>query len=190
MLVTANGVVKRLTNDEVMTTANTKPVIGLKPGDTVVAAFEAPDDAEVVIVTSNAQALRIDASSVSVQGRGAGGVAGIKLADGATVVAAGPAGPDAVVLTHTDQQTAKVTDAVEVPLKGRGTGGVRITKFRDERALDFAAALVRTGRVLPAFAGPPPWVLLAADGELLAVYEPFRSGEAKPSVVLSGAFDH
>ena len=138
MLVTANGVVKRLTNDEVMTTANTKPVIGLKPGDTVVAAFEAPDDAEVVIVTSNAQALRIDASTVSVQGRGAGGVEGIKLAGGATVVAAGPAGPDAVVLTHTDQQTAKVTDAAEVPLKGRGTGGVRITKFRDERALDFA----------------------------------------------------
>ena len=138
MLVTANGVVKRLTNDEIMGTANTKPVIGLKAGDTVVAAFPAPDDAEIILVTSNAQALRLDASSVSVQGRGAGGVAGIKLADGATVVAAGPAGPDAIVLTHTDRQTAKVTDAIEVPLKGRGTGGVRVTKFRDERALDFA----------------------------------------------------
>jgi len=138
MLVTANGIVKRLTAEEVLGTANTKPVIGLKPGDTVVAAFDAPDDAEIVIVTSNAQALRIGASTVSVQGRGAGGVAGIKLADGATVVAAGVAGPDAIVLTHTDKQTAKVTDAVEIPLKGRGTGGVRITKFRDERALDFA----------------------------------------------------
>ena len=65
-------------------------------------------------------------------------VAGMKLSDGATVIAAGPAGSDAIVLTHTDRQTAKVTDAGEIPLKGRGTGGVRVTKFRDERALDFA----------------------------------------------------
>jgi tRNA pseudouridine55 synthase len=54
---------------------------------------------------------------------------------------------------------------------------------------DATAALVRTGRVLPAFEGEPPWVLLDTSGELLAVYEPFRSGEAKPSVVLAGAFE-
>lgn len=138
LIVTANGVVKRVAVDELVTTPNGKPVIGLKAGDAVVAAFAAPDGTEFVLVTSNAQALRVDAGTVPVQGRGAGGVAGIKLADGAKVVAAGPAGPDAVVLTHTDKQTAKVTDAAEIPLKGRGTGGVRVTKFRDERALDFA----------------------------------------------------
>jgi len=54
---------------------------------------------------------------------------------------------------------------------------------------DAVAALVRTGRVLPAFDGPAPWVLLDGSGELLAVYEAFRSGEAKPCVVLAGAFD-
>jgi hypothetical protein len=37
--------------------------------------------------------------------------------------------------------------------------------------------------VLPVFAGDGPWAVLAADGALLAVYEPFR-GEAKPAVVL------
>ncbi|MFN8051469.1 MAG: DNA topoisomerase (ATP-hydrolyzing) [Acidimicrobiales bacterium] len=138
MLVTANGTVKRVAVSEVLGTQNGKPVIGLKPGDAVVAAFEAPDDSEFVIVTSNAQALRVDCSTVPVQGRGAGGVAGIKLSDGARVIAAGLADPDAIVLTQTDRQTAKVTDAAEVPLKGRGTGGVRVTKFRDEKALDFA----------------------------------------------------
>jgi len=40
-------------------------------------------------------------------------------------------------LTHSDRQTAKVTDVAEVPTKGRGTGGVRITKFKDEKRLDF-----------------------------------------------------
>ncbi|MEZ5321137.1 MAG: DNA topoisomerase (ATP-hydrolyzing) [Microthrixaceae bacterium] len=138
MLVTANGLAKRITPEEVLATPPTRSVINLKPGDSVVAVFEAPDTAEVVTVASNAQALRFDASSVPIQGRGAAGVAGMKPAEGATVLAAGVAGPDAIVLTHTDRQTAKVTDATEIPLKGRGTGGVRLTRFRDERALDFA----------------------------------------------------
>lgn len=54
---------------------------------------------------------------------------------------------------------------------------------------DETAALVRTGRVLPRFEGEPPWALVGPDGELLAVYEAFRAREAKPSVVLAGAFD-
>ena len=48
------------------------------------------------------------------------------------------------------------------------------------------AALIRHGRRLPAFAGPPPWALLAADGTLLAVYDAHPDGAA-PAVVLAGA---
>jgi tRNA pseudouridine55 synthase len=33
----------------------------------------------------------------------------------------------------------------------------------------------------PAFAGPPPWALLAADGTLLAVYDAHPDGAAPPS---------
>ena len=139
LVVTAQGVMKRLTVDEVCGTANGKPVIGLKPGDDVVAAFPAPDGIEVIAVSSNAQAMRCEVASVSIQGRGAGGVAGMKLTDGATVIAAGPAdGDDCIVFTVTDRQTAKVTDAAEIPTKGRGTGGLRITKFRDESRLELA----------------------------------------------------
>lgn len=46
------------------------------------------------------------------------------------------------------------------------------------------AALVANGRVLPAPDGDGPWALVGPGERLLAVYEPFRSGEAKPSVVL------
>lgn len=50
------------------------------------------------------------------------------------------------------------------------------------------AVLVRNGRVLRRWAGAGPWAVLDPDGELLAVYEPFRQDEAKPSVVVpSGA---
>jgi len=139
MLVTATGVMKRVSAADIVGTANGKPVIGLKPGDSVVAAFEAPDTSDVLAVSSNAQATRVSCAAVPVQGRGAGGVAGMKLSDGSTVVGAGPVvGNDTVVLTVTDRLTAKVTDADEIPAKGRGTGGLRITKFRDERAVEFA----------------------------------------------------
>ena len=52
------------------------------------------------------------------------------------------------------------------------------------------AALVRNGRVLPAFEGSGPWALLDDQDEVLAIYERFRTDEAKPTVVLAGAFDH
>jgi tRNA pseudouridine55 synthase len=47
-----------------------------------------------------------------------------------------------------------------------------------------AAAAVGHGKVLPAWDGSGPWAVTGADGDLLAVYEPFSAGLAKPAVVL------
>jgi tRNA pseudouridine55 synthase len=48
------------------------------------------------------------------------------------------------------------------------------------------AALVANGRVLPApSAGTGPWALVTDGDNLLAVYEPFHDGQAKPAVVLA-----
>jgi tRNA pseudouridine55 synthase len=49
---------------------------------------------------------------------------------------------------------------------------------------DAVAALVANGRVLDRFDGEGPWAVFEASGELLAVYEPFGAGQAKPAVVL------
>jgi DNA gyrase subunit A len=138
MLVTAQGMMKRLSIEELIGTPAARPAIKLKPGDAVVAAFPAPDGQEIVAVASNAQAMRCDAATVPIQGRSAGGVTGMKLADASTVVGAGPAADDTIVLTVTDGQTAKVTDIAEIPTKGRATGGVRITKFRSEKRVEWA----------------------------------------------------
>ena len=46
------------------------------------------------------------------------------------------------------------------------------------------AALVRNGRVLPRWDGEGPWALTDPDGDLLAVYEAFRGGDAKPALVI------
>jgi tRNA pseudouridine55 synthase len=49
---------------------------------------------------------------------------------------------------------------------------------------DAVAALVANGRVLDRFEGSGPWAVFDASGDLLAVYEPFGDGQAKPAVVL------
>ncbi|MCB1029518.1 MAG: hypothetical protein KDB24_17330, partial [Microthrixaceae bacterium] len=138
LMVSAQGQAKRIAVEELVGTRPGQPAMKLKDGDSLVAAFEAPDDLDVIMVSSDAQALRTSAGNISVQGRAAGGVAGMKLSSGATVVAAGPVVPNAVVISVTDAQTAKATDVGEIPAKGRATGGVRLTKFRDEKRLDWA----------------------------------------------------
>lgn len=138
-LGTAQGTVKRI----VPSTLPVRPdleVIGMKPGDTVVGAIEARDDADLVFVTTDAQLLRFSASAVRPQGAPAGGMAGIKLGAGSTVLFFGAVAPDtdAVVATvsgsdsilpGTEPGRAKVSAFAEYPAKGRATGGVRAHSF-------------------------------------------------------------
>ena len=77
-LGTRQGIVKRV----VPSTLPVRPeleIIGLKPGDAVVGAASAPDDAELVFIANDAQLLRFAASAVRPQGAPAGGMAGINL---------------------------------------------------------------------------------------------------------------
>lgn len=136
---TAHGVVKRV----VPGAWPDKPefvAIGLKPGDHVVGAAQAPESDDLVFISSNAQLLRFPASGVRAQGLPAGGVAGMALADGASVIWFGSVArsDDAVVATvsttstalpGTDAGRAKVSALSEFPAKGRATQGVRAHAF-------------------------------------------------------------
>lgn len=152
---TRNGVVKRW-NREAPTTMDSWPVIDVKDGDEVVFAAVAENDDRLVFVSSDSSLLTFDAKNVRPQGRTAGGMAGIKLAEGAHVMAfnvvpAGKvawtyeegengltSGAGAVVLTvagdedalpGTENGAAKVTPLEMYPTKGRATGGVRSQRF-------------------------------------------------------------
>ncbi len=159
-LGTAQGTVKRIVPSALPVRPDLE-VIGMKPGDTVVGVTDAPDDAELVFVTTDAQLLHFSASSVRPQGAPAGGMAGIKLASGAAVLFFGAvaSGSDAVVATvsgadsalpGTDPGRAKVSGFAEYPAKGRATGGVRAHAF-----------LKGEDRLLVAWVGPDP--ALAVD---------------------------
>ena len=138
VLVTASGVAKRLAPEELADTKGGRPVINLKPGDRVASAFASPAGVDIVVVASDGQCLRTSVDNISVQGRGAGGVAGIALRGDAVVVGAGPAIGATEIVTVTDKGWAKATDADEIPAKGRGTSGVRVARFPDNQRLAFA----------------------------------------------------
>ncbi|MFR7425443.1 MAG: DNA gyrase C-terminal beta-propeller domain-containing protein [Bifidobacterium pullorum] len=82
---TRHGVIKRC-NRESPTTMDSWSVIDLKDDDTVVFAAPAADEDRLVFISSDSSLLTYEAGNVRPQGRTAGGMAGIKLADGCQVV--------------------------------------------------------------------------------------------------------
>ena len=146
-LGTERGVVKRVLPDY-PSNRDGFELIRLDDGDLVVGAVElATGEEELVFVSSDAQLLHFPASVVRPQGRPAGGMAGIRLADGQRAVFFGAVAPgvDAEVVTiagssdalpGTEAGAGKVTPYDLYPGKGRGTGGVRCQRFlRGEDAL-------------------------------------------------------
>ncbi len=146
-LGTAQGVVKRVATDY-PAGRDEWEAIALKAGDRVVGAVELATGAEeLVFVTSDAQLLHFAADKVRPQGRGAAGVAGIKLAPKASAIwfgAVDPRSSNVVVTiagTGRTGSSVKVTPFTEFPGKGRATAGVRCHRFlRDEDALTLAWA--------------------------------------------------
>ncbi|MEO2095793.1 MAG: DNA topoisomerase IV subunit A [Brachybacterium sp.] len=139
-LGTRQGVVKRVQLDFPRTDGF--EIISLKDGDAVVGVVDLEDDADLdlVFVTTDAQLLHFPSSGVRPQGRGAGGVAGIKLAGDAQVLSFGvvdvTAPADVVTVAGSSStlpllQTGslKVSALTEFPAKGRSTAGMRCHRF-------------------------------------------------------------
>ncbi|MES4890447.1 DNA topoisomerase IV subunit A [Streptomyces sp. NPDC096012] len=139
-LGTEQGVVKRVVPDY-PSNKDELEVITLRDGDRIVGAVELrTGEEDLVFITDDAQLLRFQASIVRPQGRPAGGMAGVKLAEGAKVICFTAVDPavDAVVFTvagsrgtldDSVQTTAKLTPFDQYPRKGRATGGVRCQRF-------------------------------------------------------------
>ncbi|MEV0323560.1 DNA topoisomerase (ATP-hydrolyzing) subunit A [Streptomyces sp. NPDC050658] len=191
-LGTEQGVVKRVVPDYPSNKEELE-VITLKDGDRIVGAAELrTGEEDLVFITDDAQLLRYQASQVRPQGRPAGGMAGIKLAEGVKVISFTAVDPavDAVVFTvagsrgtldDSVQTTAKVTPFDQYPRKGRATGGVRVQRFlKGEDCLSFA------------WAGPTPPLAAQRSGlpAELPEIDPRRDGSgvslAKPVAAVAG----
>ncbi|MFC5955462.1 DNA topoisomerase (ATP-hydrolyzing) subunit A [Streptomyces pratens] len=151
-LGTEHGVVKRVVPDYPSSKEELE-VITLRDGDRIVGAVELrTGEEDLVFITDDAQLLRYQAAQVRPQGRPAGGMTGVKLAEGAKVITftAIDPGAHAVVFTvagsrgtldDSVQTTAKLTPFDQFPRKGRATGGVRCQRFlKGEDCLSLAWA--------------------------------------------------
>ncbi|MDD7541457.1 MAG: DNA topoisomerase IV subunit A [Mobiluncus porci] len=182
-MITESGVIKRMRPDY-PTTQNRFTIINLEDTDQLIYAGPAPDDAQFVLISTDAQLLRTSAGAVRPQGRNAGGVAGMSLKAN-TKVLGGAVLPEtevagAVVATvaavmdampGTNQSSVKLTPLDRFPMKGRGGQGVRAQRFlKGEYALD------------KAFVGPDPVVAVSDRGKTVALPEldERRDGSGSP----------
>ncbi|MEU9715561.1 DNA topoisomerase IV subunit A [Streptomyces sp. NPDC047976] len=191
-LGTEQGVVKRVVPDY-PANKDELEVITLKEGDRIVGAVELrTGEEDLVFITDDAQLLRYPAGQVRPQGRPAGGMAGIKLAENAKVIHFSAVDParDALVFTVAGShgtlddsvRSGKLTPFDQYPRKGRATGGVRCQRFlKGEDVLTLA------------WAGNAPVRAAAGNGSpaALPAPDPRRdgSGAALPAAVesLAGA---
>ncbi len=140
IVATANGIVKRVAYD-VPNSASDWSVIRLEDNDYLVGATQVLGaSGQVILISDDAQLLRFPASDIRATGRGAGGIAGLRLGNGARVISGVVVEPadDVVVATvagdsgalpGTSGHSIKLTPLAQFPPKGRGTGGVRCHKF-------------------------------------------------------------
>ena len=143
VMVTASGGIKRIEADEVLGVAPGASLVSLGAGDRLACAFTAPDDVDLVLAADDGRALRMPASSVRVQRRGAAGMAGIKLRDGSVLVGAGAVIGDPVLTVATSTAGAgsgvKATYCSELPTQGRGGQGVLVVKLQPGESVVAAA---------------------------------------------------
>ncbi len=194
-LGTERGVVKRVLPDY-PSNRDTFELVRLDDGDRVVGAVDlTTGEEELVFVTSDAQLLHFPAAAVRPQGRPAGGMGGVRLADGQRVVFFGAVDPQAMnlvvtvagsadALPGTEPGSAKVTPFEAYPGKGRATGGVRCQRFlRGEDTLVLAWAGATPARAATA-AGVPvdlPPADPRRDGSGTALAQPLAAVAGPPA---------
>ncbi len=144
-LATTGGEVKRLrTADLPGMTANAFKVMDIDAGDALGWVLVTGGEAEVMLVTSDASAIRFKESDVRPTGLGAGGMRGVKLADGTQVVGAATAHSEHLLITITEDGVAKSSPLNEYPTQGRAGGGVIAMKLPTPNSRLGAACIVHS----------------------------------------------
>ncbi|MHB8376757.1 MAG: DNA gyrase subunit A [Dehalococcoidia bacterium] len=126
VLATADGEVKKTPLPEFKEVKrNGKIAMDLEKKDELIAAKLVHEDDEVVMITSNGQAIRFPVSVLRSASRTSGGVRGIKLEKGGKVVSLEVVTPDHELFSITENGYGKRTLFEEYRVTNRGGQGVR-----------------------------------------------------------------
>ena len=132
-MVTANGVVKKVQTTE-FANAKTRGIIGIKldEGDKLVTTVLSSGNDEIVLITRQGKALRINEDEVRSMGRSTRGVCGIHLAQGDEVAAALQVRDGEQMLIMTEYGYGKRVNFEEFSQHGRGTGGQKVYDVKEK----------------------------------------------------------
>lgn len=124
-MATKNGRIKRVALSE---------FASVRPSGLIAITLEEKDELgwvklttgkdDILMVTRNGQALRLEETDIRSMGRQAAGVTGIKLKEGDAVTSVEVVEKEGTLLIVTENGFGKRSQLTEYPLKGRATGGV------------------------------------------------------------------
>ena len=125
VLATAQGEVKRTPMAQFESVRRSGLIaMDLPPGDELIAAHAARDTDDVMLVSSDGQAIRFAVDVLRVASRASGGVRGMRLQGDAHVIGLVVAADGEDVLVVSERGIGKRTAIAEYPAKGRGGQGV------------------------------------------------------------------
>jgi DNA gyrase subunit A len=149
LLATRNGVIKKTKLSEFEEVRrNGKIAMRLDDGDQLIAAHIATDETNVILVSSEGNAIRFRINDLRDASRTSGGVRGMKLPGGAYVVGVETAdsGPDLLIIS--ERGFGKRTALDEYPVHGRGGQGVRTLNVTDRTGTVAACKVVHPNQQL------------------------------------------
>jgi hypothetical protein len=151
LLVTEQGLVKRVTLADVASLTAEATVMNVDDKDRLLWALRTQGDQEVILVTAEGQSIRFREEEVRSMGLSAGGVGGIKLGKGDKLVHAEMVDPDGSLLTISALGFAKQSPLSDYSSQGRNGGGIVSHKLTSKTGKLAAATLI------PA-KGAPAWL--------------------------------
>ena len=128
-LLTKNGIVKRMTFEDIFYKSQGQTILPLSEGDGVVSAFSDDNPSYLAIYTKKGDLLIFERNQVRVTGAKAKGVEGIDLDADDEVVGGFIMNSDPYVMTITAGGYVKLVDKEEFPIKKRGQKGIMAVKL-------------------------------------------------------------
>jgi DNA gyrase subunit A len=127
---------------------NGKIAMDLEPDDQLIAARLATNETNVILVSSEGQAIRFKIDDLRQASRTSGGVRGMKLAKGGYVVGVETLDDGNQLLIISEKGFGKRTKVEEYPTQGRGGQGVKTLNITDRTGAVAACRMVGPGQEL------------------------------------------
>jgi DNA gyrase subunit A len=127
---------------------NGKIAMDLEPDDQLIAARLATNETNVILVSSEGQAIRFKIDDLRQASRTSGGVRGMKLAKGGYVVGVETLDDGDQLLIISEKGFGKRTRVEEYPTQGRGGQGVKTLNITDRTGSVAACRMVGPGQEL------------------------------------------